>query len=302
LEEYHYGWLKPNGDKVGSYSFRIEAASLPSEVWEECDRALSFFGRIGPHLISYVVLDSYYGDLLKIPDFVKSKIGDNPAFLHLITGMSVELHALCDRAVNGFLAAGQAFRERVLRRVGAAPSSGHPVRERIESLEASHAVYRLLVQLRNLGLHEEAVFRTIPVSVDADSQSYTVSLQLGKAELLSRLSHSKRKAVGDTTDIPEKIDFLDAAQDYMNCHRKILSKVLELDADDLMFSVGFMRALRSGARGTPAGAIPLIFRGIPEEIRNGQFERGVTTNSNVIEVPREEFAYLISIFPELLAG
>jgi hypothetical protein len=301
LEEYHYGWMQPNNDEGGSYTFRIEGDALPHEVWEECSRALNFFGRIRPHLTSYVVLDGYYGDLLKIPDFIKSKVGNNPAFLHLITGMSVELHALCDRAVNGFLAAGQSFRERILRKIGASPSSGHPVRELTKGLEASHAVYRLLIQLRNLGLHEEAVFRTIAVNVDADSQSYTVGLQLDKTELLSRLSPAKRKAVGDATDIPQKIDFLGAAREYMECHRTILRTALLTDVDDVAFSVGFMRAVLSGARGAPPNAIPLIFRGVPEEIRNGQFAEGATANANVIEVPREEFAYLVSIFPELSA-
>lgn len=291
--------MQPNEDKEGSYAFKIEGAALAADVWEECDRTLQFFARIRPYLINYVVLDDYYGDLIKIPNALKEKLGTSPYLLHRMTSIAIELHAMCDKAVNGFLATGQSFRDRAVTKLRAGPKSQHPVWQCIRDLEAQHAVYRLLTQLRNLGLHNEAIFRAIPLKVDADNEAYTIGLQLNKAELLSRLSPSKLKAVGDTSSIPENVDFLESAQLYMECHRTILSKILELQSEDLVFSIGFMSALGSGARGTPPNAIPMIFRGVPDQIRNGTFGRGETVNANVIEFPRQEYLILLKVFPAL---
>jgi hypothetical protein len=299
LEEFHYGWVRPNNDDAGSYSFKIECAALPPDAWEECERALQFFARTRPYLINYIVLDSYYGDLLKIPNALREKLGSNPSFLHRMIGVGIEIYALCDKGVNGFLSTGQSFRDRTLTKLNAGKDSQHQIRLSIADLETRHSVYRLLVQLRNLGLHNEMVFRAIPIKVDVETESYTVALQLDKSELLARLSSSKLKAVGDTSDIPDKIDFLDAARVYMDCHRTILAEVLKLQAEDLPFSLEFMKAVLSGARDTPQNAIPMIFRGIPERIKSGKLSLGESAEADVIEFPVREYLMLRQIFPEI---
>jgi len=88
----------------------------------------------------------------------------------------------------------------------------------------------------------------------------------------------------------------------MKCNRTILSKLFETEGKDLAFAVGFMRALRAGARQTPKNAVPLIFRGVPDAIKSGEFAKGAIANVDVIEVPMEEYAFLTGIFPELVTG
>ena len=283
----------------GQLRHQIEANPLPSDAREECEQALGYFGKVRPYLIAYVVIDSFYGDLLKLPTHLQKAIGSNPQFLHRLMGTAVELHALCDKTVNGFLAAGQAFRERILSKGRIGRRDDHPIRKTIDQLEQQHVYYRLLGQLRHFGLHNDFIFRTIPVSASLEGGQYTIKLELEKDDLLGRLGASKRKKVGDTSGIPNPVDFLDGARVYMECNRQILSEVLRAESDSFSSAMGFMKALRGGARGMPVGAIPMIFREVPQAIVDGTFKRGESVDANVIELPMQEYRTILAVFPEI---
>jgi hypothetical protein len=295
----HFGWINPS-DEAGHFAFKIEGNRLSGEQWAECDQAAKFFARIRPFFLDYLLVDDYYGEVLRTPARIAAMLQKEPLLIQKAGLFHLKSHLICDKAVNGFVSAGGVFRDRLLSRLGAEKGSGHPILQTLSDIYDKSFEYRLFYGLRNFGQHNDAIINVIPISTDSEKETpSSVRLVLRTDRLRKEMTHPQAKLRADLQDAPEEIDFLSAATRYIECLREIFAAYLKLDQEDLSLAVGFAQAVRSGARGLPDGATPILLNSIPEVITKGEVTAGTVFDMKAMFLPLDEASLLEQLFPQL---
>jgi hypothetical protein len=104
----------------------------------------------------------------------------------------------------------------------------------------------------------------------------------------------------DLKDQPDKIELLQIATEYFHALRGAFMAYVLLNAEDLVFTMGFANVLEAGARNLPAGATPLLFKELPSgEAVEGSAERQFEFKTQVEHFSLDELEILLKCLPEL---
>lgn len=295
----YFGWLKPSGDAEGHFNFKIEGSRLSKDQWDECNRAAKFFARIRPFFLDYLAVDDYYGDVLRVPKRIADMVKGDPFIFQNVSLFHLKSHLICDKAINGFVSAGAVFRDRLLSRLGIGKDSNHAIVQKLNEIYDRSFEYRLFYGLRNFSQHGDAVIDAIPMSANASDGSCTARLVIRRVRLRDRMTKMSARLRTDLDNASDEIDFEPAAKLYMECLRELFAAFLVLDFADLQFSLAFVRAVRSGARGLPPAATPILVHEIPEVVEKGEVTAGTLFDLSAMFLPIEEAALIEQLFPQL---
>ena len=295
----HFGWIQFNED--GSCNTTIEGEPLDPTQVAEIERYLSFLAKNRISLIEYLVCDANYklceqlsSDLTEIAFGEKNIVANS-------TSAGVRMYALLDQRTSAFISSCSTFRDRLLKREGASRKSDHPLIETLSNIYDANFEYRLFYNLRNIGLHQESIFRNLPVAGDwIQKDKFQVNLLMDPSALQDALSKGNgQKLVRDELGaLSNEIDFVHSAKKYLFHMKNLFFVYLLNQGDELINFLHFFRTLKAGVRGSPPGAMLLLFSDFDPAASGMQDCKPSNQNLKATLTSMDEAEIYLALFPE----
>ena len=289
----YFGWVKPSASGGGKLDISIEGNPLTAEQYKEVLRLMKFVAWVRPFLIDYLVLDSWYGEIVRLPEHLGDKLARHPNLIEKTGTFLIQSHVIVEKAVNGFFSAAATFRDRLLARTNS--RKGSELQCFTSELYDAEPAYRLGYNLRNFGLHSDAIIHAIPMRRSGtDEVEVEVTIAISRDRLIRSLDVNERVRT-DLGGMPSSIDLLALCETYQECMAQIFAKLLTTRAEELAFAFGLANVLRNGARGLPKDATPILFLEPPSGEADDKFE--FTSKTELFSL--DELSILADLFPAL---
>ena len=285
----------------GTFDITIEGAALSSEQVAEVDRFLNFIANNRVTLIEYLVCASTFRDCEVIPQKLKDLVFSDRNLLTLAGSTGVEMYIILDKYTGAFLSACASFRDRLFKRQGVKTGGAHPLFQASNMIYDASFEYRLFYNLRNVGLHYEAIFHNLPVTGDwLKEDAFNADLRMDRLALARAIKKSggQKRVRDELLEAGPEIDFVDAARKYLFHMRNLFFVHLISQGEELIHFRNFFTAIEKGIRGAPEAALMVLFKDYePPSIRSedGSFSQKV----NITHLSLDEADMLLGLFPEL---
>ena len=261
-DQVHFGWLAVKEDSA--FDLSVQAEPIGAEGWEEYSRLASFFARVRPTLIDYLVFEADFAALMRLPsDLVREYI-----VTHAIANSgsyTIRTHVIAEQRVNSFLSSASSFRDHLVHRLGIKRDTDHPINDRLRYNYDNSFAYRLCYNLRNFGQHEAAILHVIPVkasNLQTENASLKIGLSLSRERLLRDMRKLQPRVRQELTQMDGDLDLIEIATAYFATMRLLFVEYIALDLDDLQYARGYKLALWQAVE-IPPDATPLLFEGLP---------------------------------------